>query len=72
MGPVTAILRAEQVNRSTVAQSVFRERRLTVGAKVRLPRGLTAQVNLLRQSGNLPNYRPMPVDLALTYSFRLH
>jgi hypothetical protein len=72
MGPVTAIMRAEQVNRNSVAQSGFHERRLTIGAKVRIPRGLTAQVNLLRQSGDLPRYRSTPVDLALTYSFRLH
>ena len=45
---------------------------MTVGAKVRLPRGFTAQANLLRQSGNLPSYSPTPIDLALTYSFRIH
>ena len=33
---------------------------------------MTAQVNLLRQSGSLPNYRAAPVDLGLTYSVRLH
>ena len=72
MGPVTAVLRVEQLNYNTDPRYALHERRLTVGAKVRLPRGLTAQVNLLRQSGSLPNYRPAPVDLALTYSFRIH
>ena len=72
MGPVTAVLRAERLNYNTVSRFALHERRVTVGAKVRLPRGLTAQVNVLRQSGTLPNYRPAPVDLALTYSVRLH
>ena len=72
MGPVTAVLRVEQLNYNTVSRFALHERRVTVGAKVRLPRGLTAQVNVLRQSGTLPNYRPAPVDLALTYSVRLH
>ena len=72
MGPVTAVLRVEQLNYNTDPRFALHERRLTVGAKVRLPRGLTAQVNLLRQAGSLPNYRPAPVDLALTYSLRLH
>jgi hypothetical protein len=72
MGPVTAVLRAEQLNYNTIAAFALHERRLTVGAKVRLPRGLTAQVNMLRQSGNLPNYRATPLDVALTYSTRLH
>jgi hypothetical protein len=70
MGPVTAVLRAEQLNFNAIAESALHERRLTVGAKVRLPRGFTAQVNLLRHSGSLPSYRPIPVDLALTYSIR--
>jgi len=72
MGPVTAVLRAEQLNYNTIAQFAIHTTRLTVGAKIRLPRGLTAQVNLNRQSGNRPAYRSTPLDLALTYSIRLH
>jgi hypothetical protein len=72
MGPVTAVLRAEQLNYNTIAEFALHEKRLTVGAKVRLPHGLTAQVNLLRQSGDLPDYRSTPIDLALTSSVRLH
>jgi hypothetical protein len=71
MGPVTAVLRAEQLNYNTIPEFALHQTRLTVGAKVRLPRGLTAQVNLLRQSGDLPEYRSTPIDLALTYSIRL-
>ncbi len=72
MGPVTAVLRAEQLDYDTIARFALKATRVTVGARVRLPRGFTAQVNLLRQSGNLPEYRSIPLDLALTYSIRLH
>jgi hypothetical protein len=72
MGPVTAVLRAEQLHYNAAPEFALHETRVTFGAKVRLPRGFTAQANLLRQSGNLPAYRSTPVDLALTYSFRIH
>ncbi|MQA29849.1 MAG: hypothetical protein GEU82_08425 [Luteitalea sp.] len=72
MGPVTALVRVEQLHYNTASRFALHETRLTAGAKVRLPRGLSAQVNLLRQSGDLPEYRPTPIDLALTYSIRLH
>jgi hypothetical protein len=71
MGPVTAVLRAEQLNYNNVTPLAIHQTRLTVGAKVRLPRGLTAHANVLRESGNLPAYRSTPVDFALTYSIRL-
>ena len=71
MGPVTAVVRAEQLGYDADAPFSLQEKRLTLGAKVRLPRGLTAQVDVLRQSGDLPNYRSVPLDLALTYSVRL-
>ena len=72
MGPITAVLRAEQLNYHAIREFALHETRVTAGAKVRLPHGFTAQANLLRQSGNLPAYRSTPVDLALTYSFRIH
>jgi hypothetical protein len=72
MGPITAVLRAEQLNYDSIPEFALHATRVTIGAKVRLPRGFTAQANLFRQSGNLPTYRPTPVDLALTYSFRIH
>jgi hypothetical protein len=70
MGPVTAVLRVEHLNYASTPEFELHETRVTAGAKVRLPRRLTAQVNLIRQSGNLPSYRAIPIDLALTYSIR--
>jgi hypothetical protein len=70
MGPVTAVFRVEHLNYNTAPEFELHETRVTAGAKVRLPRRLSAQVNLLRQSGNLPSYRAVPIDLALTYSIR--
>ena len=72
MGPVTAVLRAEQLTYHAMPEFALHETRVTIGAKVRLPRGFSAQANLLHQSGNLPAYRATPVDLALSYSFRIH
>jgi hypothetical protein len=72
MGPITAVLRAEQLHYHSIPAFALHETRVTIGAKVRLPRGFTAQANLLHQSGNLPTYRAIPVDVALTYSFRIH
>lgn len=80
MGPVTAVLRAEQLHHNSVdrlsddstATFMLHETRLTVGAKVRLPHGLTAQMNLFHRSGNIPAIRQTPIDLALTYSIRIH
>jgi hypothetical protein len=72
MGPLTAVARAEQLSYNTIPAGAFHETRFTVGAKVRLPRNFTAQVNVLRQSGDLPEYRSTPLDLALTYSLRIH
>lgn len=71
MGPVTAVLRAEQLNYNTIALFALHETRMTLGARIRLPRGFTAQANVLAHSGNLPELSAMPVDLALTYSVKL-
>ncbi len=72
MGPLTAVFRAEQLDYNTIAQFARHGRRQTVGARIRLPRGLTAQVDVLHQTGNLPQYRPTSFDIGLTYSIRLH
>ena len=81
MGPVTAVFRSEQLNYSAVRPFTYQNtpgfttwqgRRQTAGGRVRLPGGLIAQVNLLRQSDLLARYGRTALDVALTYSIRLH
>ena len=47
---------------------------IRVGTTVQFPNRDRVFHNVFsfRQSGNLPAYRATPVDLALTYSFRIH
>jgi hypothetical protein len=71
MGPLTAVLRAEQLDYDAAAPLALRARRLTAGARIRLPRGLTAQVDVLHQTGGDPEYSTA-LDAALTYSIRIH
>ena len=80
MGPVTAVFRTEQLNYSAVRPFTYHDdaglttwqgRRQTVGGRVRLPGGLTGQLNVLRQSDRLAEYGRTALDLALTYSVRL-
>jgi hypothetical protein len=70
MGPLTAVLRAEQLDYDAVAPFALHARRLTAGARIRLPRGLTAQVDVLHQTGIDAEYSTS-FDAALTYSIRL-
>ena len=72
MGPLTAVLRAEQLNYNTIARFALHGHRQTFGARIRLPRGLTAQVDVLHQTGNLPQSRSTALDVGLTSSIRLH
>ena len=72
MGPVTAVLRLERLDYEAASQFALHENRVTAGARIRLPYGFTAQANVLRQAGSLPNYRALPVDVALTYSLKIH
>jgi hypothetical protein len=72
MGPVTAVLRVEQLDYDTaISEFVIHARRQTAGARVRLPRGVTAQVGFLHQQDSSQPYRKA-MDAALTYSLRLH
>jgi hypothetical protein len=70
MGPVTAVARIEQLD--YVARPPFDKhaRRQTFGARVRLPRGLAVQMNLLHHSGLDNGQGPMALDLGLNYSIR--
>ena len=78
MGPVTAVLRTEKLNWSysetdesgAAAPSEWRGLRQTVGARVRIPGGLTAQFNVLRHSKLAAYEKQTAFDMALTYSIR--
>lgn len=71
MGPVTAVWRSEQLDYEASAPFARRARRHTAGARIRLLRNLSAQVNLLHQTGDLTDAYPTVLDGALTYSVRL-
>jgi hypothetical protein len=70
MGPVTAVLRVEQLDYDTAPRFAIHARRQTVGARVRLPRAVTAQIGFLHQRDSSEPYRNA-MDVALTYSLRL-
>jgi hypothetical protein len=78
MGPVTAVVRAEGLQYTSTHPFTYRDvtftewtgNRQTVGARVRLPAGFTAQVGLLRQSPRLAHTSRVSLDLAMTWSLR--
>ena len=80
MGAVTAVFRSEQLDYSSKAQAFswhgtpgyheWQGRRHTAGGRIRLPGGVTAQVNVIRQSPLLTEYGRTAVDVGLTYSIR--
>jgi hypothetical protein len=78
MGPVTAIVRAERLRYAsprpfTYHDETFTEwvaHRQTVGARVRLPAGFTAQIGVLRQSPLLARHGRVSLDMAMTWSLR--
>ncbi len=78
MGPVTAVVRAERLRYASPRPFTYHDQtftewmanRQTVGARVRLPKGLTAQVGLLRQSPLLARTSRVSLDAALTWSLR--
>src|SRR5205814_7559105 len=70
MGPVTAVARVERLDYFADPYSEF-PRRYTVGARVRVTQGLTAQVNYIRQSHKENNdLRHASVDIGLSYTIR--
>jgi hypothetical protein len=71
MGPVTAVWRSEQLDYDASPPFARSARRHTAGARVRLLRNLSAQVNVLHQSGDLTDSYRNALDGALTYSIRL-
>ncbi len=70
MGPVTAVARVERTNYDTPTGlfEVHAERQ-TFGARIRLIEGLSAQVNMIHQTG-LPNYGETSFDVGVAYSIR--
>ena len=78
MGPVTAVVRTERLHYASPRGFTYRDEtftdwaatRQTVGARVRLPAGFTAQVGLLHQSRHLAHTSPVALDLAMTWSVR--
>jgi hypothetical protein len=70
MGPVTAVARVERLDYFSGPFSQF-PRRYTLGAKVRLIRGLTAQINQVEESRRVTAYSSgTSTDFALTYTIR--
>lgn len=78
MGPVTAVVRAERLRYASSRPFPYHGRtytewianRQTIGARVRLPHGFTAQAGVARQSEALAHTSRTSLDLALTYSVR--
>jgi hypothetical protein len=69
MGPVTAVARIEQLDYDAGAFSRFCKRQ-TIGARIRVLDGLSAQVNLLHNSSLLYQPRRTTMDVGVTYSIR--
>jgi len=71
MGPVTAVARVERTDYDVPARPSrdLHATRQTLGARIRIIEGLSAQVNVLHQSG-LPNYGDTALDVGVTYSIR--
>ena len=72
MGPFTAVARGESLDYTASAPRSRSASRLTLGARVRLPGPVTAQVNVMHQRGDLPHIRRNSVDVSVTYSVRYH
>jgi hypothetical protein len=78
MGPFTAVFRSEQLTYTAVRPFEWEDelytrwfgRRQTAGGRLRLPRGFTVQLDVMRQSEFLAEYGRMAFDVGLTYSIR--
>jgi hypothetical protein len=71
MGPVTAVARIEQLDYDTRPPFDLHRRRQTLGARIRIREGLSAEVNVLHQTGQPDEYGRAAVDIGVTYSVRL-
>jgi hypothetical protein len=71
MGPITALARVERLSYRTRSQIYdLVANRQMIGARVRLFERLTATVEAVHNSSQLLQRRSLPIDLALSYSFR--
>jgi hypothetical protein len=72
MGALTAVGRVERLDYDTAPRFALHTRRQTIGARIRLLEGVSAQVNLHHTTGQLAadEHRPVALDLGVTYSIR--
>jgi hypothetical protein len=70
MGPVTAVARIEQLDYDTNPPFALHVRRQTAGARIRLFDGLSAQLNVVHQTGALAESGAVAFDAGFTYSRR--
>lgn len=70
MGPFTVVVRDESLDYRAPAPRAQSARRVTMGTRVRLPGYVTAQINYMRQRGDLPHVHDRSLDFTLTYSVR--
>ena len=66
MGPVTAVARIERLDYDTIPRFALFARRATVGARLRLPRGFTAQATVDHQWRQPIQRDPTTLGLAFT------
>jgi hypothetical protein len=72
MGPVTAVARIERLDYDTRPPFDLHRQRQTLGARIRIREGLSAQVNLLHETGQSDvYYGPSAIDIGVTYSVRM-
>jgi hypothetical protein len=70
MGPITAVARIERLDYDTRPPFDLHARRQTLGARIRILDGLSAQVNALHSTGRSGQYGPPVLDIGVTYSVR--
>jgi hypothetical protein len=70
MGPVSAVLRAEQLSYEAPAPFAMTAQRYTAGARIRVIDRLSTEIALVHHTHQLPQRRPTALDVGLTYSLR--
>jgi hypothetical protein len=70
MGRITAVARIEQLDYDTIPAFALHARRQTVGARIRIFDALSAQLNVVHQTGKLAEYGATALDVGITYSRR--